>query len=297
MTIRIGNAPCSWGVEFAQDPRNPSWRTVLKECSEAGYTGIELGPVGFMPEDPAVLASALDEFGLELIGGVVFRPFHDPAAWDEVMDGATRTCKALKAHGAQHFVLIDSISPRRAPTAGRPAEAEQMDASEWAAYRERLMTVARMGAEEYGLIPELHPHAGGFMDFEPEVERILAETDPAELKLCIDTGHCTYAGFDPVAFMKRHMDRITYVHFKSTDAKVKAEAIANRTGFYDACGQGIFCNLADGEVDFPAVRQVLLDAGYEGWCTIEQDCDPTLDVSPVADARANREYLESVGFA
>ena len=296
MTIRFGNAPCSWGVEFADDPRNPTWRTVLKECAEAGYKGIELGPVGFMPEDPVVLAEALDEFGLELIGGVVFRPFHDPEAWDEVMDGAVRTCKALKAHGAEHFVLIDSISPRRAPTAGRPAEAEQMDDAEWTAYRDRLMTVARMGAEEYGLIPEMHPHAGGFMDFEPEVERLLSETDPAELKLCIDTGHCTYAGFDPVAFMKRHMDRITYVHFKSTDAKVKAEAIANRTGFYDACGQGIFCNLADGEVDFPAVRQVLLDAGYEGWCTIEQDCDPTLDVSPVDDARANREYLETVGF-
>lgn len=296
MTIRIGNAPCSWGVEFAGDPRNPAWRTVLAECAGAGYTGIELGPVGFMPEDPAELGEALDEHGLELIGGVVFRPFHDPAAWDEVMDGAVRTCRALEAHGARHFVIIDSISPRRAPTAGRPREAEQMDAAEWATYRDRIMTVARMAAEEYGLTPELHPHAGGFMDFEPEVERILAETDPALLKLCIDTGHCTYAGFDPVAFMNRHMGRIAYVHFKSTDARVKAESIANRTGFFDACGQGIFCNLADGEVDFPAVRQILLDADYEGWCTVEQDCDPTLDVTPMDDARANREYLESIGF-
>lgn len=296
MTIRIGNAPCSWGVEFADDPRNPAWRTVLKECAEAGYKGIELGPVGFMPEDPVQLGDALAEFDLELIGGVVFRAFHDKDQWDDVLDGARRTCEALKAHGAKHFVLIDSISPRRAPTAGRAAEAEQMDSTEWTAYRDRIVTVAKMGAEEYGLIPELHPHAGGFMDFEPEVERILAEVDADTLKLCLDTGHCTYAGFDPVAFMKRHMDRITYVHFKSTDARVKAAAIANRTGFYDACGQGIFCNLSQGEVDFPAVRQLLLDTGYEGWCTIEQDCDPTLDVSPMDDAKLNREYLESIGF-
>ncbi len=296
MAIRIGNAPCSWGVEFAGDPRNPSWRSVLSECASAGYTGIELGPVGFMPEDPVELGEALDEYGLELIGGVVFRPFHDPDKWDEVMDGAIRTCKALQAHGARHFVLIDSISPRRAPTAGRVAEAEQMDPAEWVAYRDRLVTIARMGAEDYGLIPELHPHAGGFMDFEPEVERLLYEVDPDLLKLCIDTGHCTYAGFDPVAFMKRHMERITYVHFKSTDPQIKAQAIANRTGFYDACGQGIFCNLSEGEVDFPAVRQVLLDSGYQGWCTIEQDCDPTLDPDPAGDARKNREYLESIGF-
>ncbi len=64
MSIRIGNAPCSWGVEFANDPRNPSWRTVLSECAQAGYKGIELGPVGFMPEDPVELSEALDEFGL-----------------------------------------------------------------------------------------------------------------------------------------------------------------------------------------------------------------------------------------
>ena len=49
MTIKIGNAPCSWGVEFADDYRNPHWRTVLQECADAGYKGIELGPVGFMP--------------------------------------------------------------------------------------------------------------------------------------------------------------------------------------------------------------------------------------------------------
>ena len=48
MTIRIGNAPCSWGVEFANDPRNPPWRQVLSDCAAAGYTGIELGPIGFI---------------------------------------------------------------------------------------------------------------------------------------------------------------------------------------------------------------------------------------------------------
>jgi len=296
MTIRIGNAPCSWGVEFANDPRNPGWRDVLRDCAAAGYKGIELGPVGFMPEDPKLLGEALDEHGLQLIGGVVFRPFHDPDAWDEVLDAAHRTCRALKAHGAEHLVLIDSISPRRAPTAGRAEEAEQMDAMEWAAFRERIATIARIGTEEYGLTTGIHAHAAGFVDFEPELERLLDEVDERILKICFDTGHHSYAGFDPVAFIKRHEDRISYMHFKDIDPEVKARVIENRTGFYDACGQGIFCNLGEGDVDFPAVRQALLDAGFEGWCTVEQDCDPTLDPDPLGDARKNREYLESIGF-
>ena len=294
--ITIGNAPCSWGVEFADDPRNPPWRQVLRENAEAGYTGIELGPVGYMPEDPAVLGEALDEFGQTLVGGVVFRPFHDVSAWDDVLDGAVRTCKALKAHGAEHLVLIDSISPRRAPTAGRASEAEQMDKAEWIAYRDRIAAVAKIGAEEYGLTVGMHAHAGGFIDFEPELERLLSEVDDSILKICFDTGHHSYAGFDPVAFMDRYIGRISYMHFKDIDPKVKADVIAKRTGFYDACGQGIFCNLGDGDVDFPTVRQRLVDAGFNGWCTVEQDCDPSGDTSPVDDANLNRTYLASIGF-
>jgi inosose dehydratase len=229
MTIQIGNAPCSWGVEFADDPRNPAWQKVLSDCAAAGYKGIELGPIGF-------------------------------------------------------------------PTAGRADAAEQMDHAEWAAFRDRIATVARMGTEDYGLTVGIHAHAAGFIDFEPELERLLSEVDETHLKICFDTGHHSYAGFDPVAFMRRHIDRISYMHFKDIDPVVKADAIAKSTGFYDACGQGIFCNLGKGDVDFPAVRQILLDAGFEGWCTVEQDCDPTLDVSPVDDARANRDYLHSIGF-
>lgn len=149
MAIRIGNAPCSWGVEFADDPRNPDWPTVLKECAAAGYEGIELGPVGYMPEEPAILAEALDERGLTLIGGVVFRPFHDAAAWAGVLDAVHRTCRALIAHGARHLVLIDSISTRRAATAGRPDEAEQMGAEEFAGLVGRIREAARIGTEGY----------------------------------------------------------------------------------------------------------------------------------------------------
>jgi inosose dehydratase len=71
VTITVGNAPCSWGVEFPDDPRNPPWRRVLDVCHDAGYRDIELGPIGYMPEDSAVLGEALAERELTLIGGVV----------------------------------------------------------------------------------------------------------------------------------------------------------------------------------------------------------------------------------
>ena len=83
-----------------------------------------------------------------------------------------------------------------------------MDADEWAGFRDRIEKVARIGAEEYGLTVGMHAHAAGFIDFEPELERLLDEVDENLLKICFDTGHHSYAGFDPVGFMRRHVGRL-----------------------------------------------------------------------------------------
>jgi inosose dehydratase len=297
MPIPTANAPCSWGVEFADDPRNPPWTKVLDDAKAAGYRGIELGPVGFMPEDPEILGPALAARDLSLVGGVVFRPFHDPNQWDDVKDGSLRTCRALAAHGAERIVLIDSISPRRAPTAGRSKEAERMAGSDLEAFHGRLRTVARMAKEEFGLSATIHAHAGGWIEFEDELERVLDAIDPQLLSVCLDTGHSVYAGFDPIAFYVAHADRVTYLHFKDVDPKVKATVVAGRVGFYDACAQGLFCNLGKGAVDFVALRQALAAENYSGWATVEQDCDPNGPTSPVDDARSNLDYLKSVGIS
>ena len=76
MSIAIGNAPCSWGVEFPDAPSNPPWQQVFDEASQAGYSGIELGPVGYVPEDPSLLADNLAERGLVLTAGVVLSLIH-----------------------------------------------------------------------------------------------------------------------------------------------------------------------------------------------------------------------------
>lgn len=171
-----------------------------------------------------------------------------------------------------------------------------MSKAEWDGFASRLRDISRMGSEEHGLVVSLHPHAAGFLDFETEVERLLGDIDATLLMLCLDTGHSHYAGFDPVAFMRRHRDRLAYVHFKDIDPVVKAGVVSKRTNFYKACGQGIFCNLGKGMTDFKAVRKLLLDIGYDGWCTVEQDCDPAGSTSPVDDASCNRDYLRSIGF-
>jgi inosose dehydratase len=295
--VLVGNAPCSWGVEFADDPRNPPWTRVLDETAAAGYAGIELGPVGFMPEDPIVLASALAERGLTLTGGVVFQPFHDPARWDQVRDEAARTGRVLAAVGAARMVLVDAISPRRAPTAGRSGEAPRLNRAELEGFLQRMRSVALMGSEEFGLAVSLHAHAGGYVEFEDELECVLDAIEPHLLSVCLDTGHSTFAGFDPVDFYRRHADRVTYLHLKDVDPAVKAHVIEHRVGFYDAWALGLICSLGQGEVDFPGLRDALSEHGFSGWVTVEQERDPQSADASLTDARANLAYLASVGLA
>lgn len=293
MQLNIGNAPCSWGIETPNSDTNPHWKTVLNECQEAGFKGIELGPVGFFPENAKVLGEALSSRDLTLTAGVVFRPFHDPDAWENVLDGAHRTFQSLVSHGAKTGVLIDSIAAERALTAGRPNEARRLGSSDWKSMMQRVETIAKIGTEEYGLNIALHGHAAGFIEYQDEIESALDYIDEKYLTLCIDTGHCLYAGFDPIQFYNTHKERTSYFHFKDIDPLVKRVVIDQRINFYEAITQGLFCNLGKGICNFPELFKAMQAANFQGWSTIEQECDP-LSKNTLKDALTNHHYLKTV---
>jgi inosose dehydratase len=115
--------------------------------------------------------------------------------------------------------------------------------------------------------------------------------------LCVDTGHTTYAGIDPVALLRRHGDRVSYMHFKDIDAGRLAGARAQGQTFQQAVAGGVFRPLGDGCVDFPAVAAELDRIGYEGWATVEQDRLPDSSSTPLEEARRSLDYLRSVGLA
>ena len=49
MKINIATAPVSWGVLMKDTPNVPPYNVVLDQIKEAGYTGTELGPYGYLP--------------------------------------------------------------------------------------------------------------------------------------------------------------------------------------------------------------------------------------------------------
>jgi inosose dehydratase len=65
--------------------------------------------------------------------------------------------------------------------------------------------------------------------------------------------------------------------------------------YFQALHAGIFSELGQGGVDFPAVVRWLEEHDYDGWAVVEQDVLPGMG-TPKESARRNREYLASLGL-
>ena len=85
---------------------------------------------------------------------------------------------------------------------------------------------------------------------------------PRRQDLCLDTGHFAYGGGDPVRLVRRHHHRVRYLHLKSVDGLVQAKVKAEKIPFVKAVGMGVFSNLSEGVVDFPAVHDILSAVNY-----------------------------------
>ena len=294
MQIRIANAPTSWGVEDPQDGANPPWEKLLADIAGAGYAGTELGPLGYLPDDPALLRRELAEHRLELVGGYVFEPLHTREGGARALEIARSTCELLAPAGARYLVIIPGFTPDREGAAGRQEATEPLSQTEWETLVENVEELALLASEDHGLVGVFHPHAGTHVEFENEIERLAADTD---VPLCIDTGHCAYAGIDPVALCRRHGDRVAYLHLKDVDQDRLRQALARELSFEEAVAERVFCPLGEGLVDFADLAAALGEGDFHGWATVEQDRLPTDSTAPAEHAAASLAHLHAAGLA
>jgi inosose dehydratase len=265
--IRLATGPVSWGVDFADAPANPPWPLVLDEIAATGIGALELGPVGYLPEDPERLAGELALRRLRCVGSFVFEDLHDPLRQDDIVAIAERACRVIRGAGGRVLVVIDRVSPERAATVARSDAARRLDGRQWRQLLDGVNRVADV-AHAHDLQPVLHPHAGSYVEFADEVERLLADT---ALPLCLDTGHLALAGIEPATAIRAYGGRLEHLHLKDVDPAVLGLVRRERLDFWAAVAAGVFCPLGRGTIDVAAVTDELARLGYAGFATIEQD--------------------------
>lgn len=295
MGLRVANGPVSWGVDLPDKPGSPPWDEVFTEIGQAGYKWCELGPAGYLPDDDQQVRAELNARGLGVAGSYVFQPMHERDRHADIAAITQKTCGRIAALGGEFLVVIDMVSDERGATAGRSAVAPRLEGQAYQDLLDGLRQTAAIAAE-HGLTPVLHPHAGSYIEFEDEIERVLDDTADDGMQLCIDTGHFAYAGVEPVRFLAEHRDRTPYLHFKDIDPVVHQQVLADGVAFFDAISLGVFCPVGRGVVDFPALATELAN-GFDGPGTIEQDRDFDAETTALEDAKASLDYLRGLGLA
>lgn len=300
-------APCCWGVDDVSNPHLPPWEKVLDEAAESGFDGLELGPYGYMPLDPEILGRALSSRGLSVVAGTIFDNLVDPENRESLLRQTHEICALITAlpapashsrqrYDAPYLTVMDWGHIERDYAAGHSDRAPRLGQRAWIDLVDNIRAISVLARKEYGVRATVHPHAGGYIEFADEIERLTGDIGPDTAGLCLDTGHLAYAGMDPVATLGRYADRLDYIHFKDIDQSVFEEVMSEHIRFFDACAKGVMCPIGKGVIDYAAVRYLLSELSYEGYITIEQERDPRNGNSVLPDLAESRRFLREIGF-
>jgi inosose dehydratase len=307
MAISIATAPCCWGVDDVRNPNLPPWERVFDEAAAAGYEGLELGPYGYVPLDLDRVSAALKARSLQIVAGTIFDDLVSPTNRENLLRQTDEICALLtglppvrsferQRFPAPYLTVMDWGHGERDYAAGHSDRAPRLSGAAWAGMTENIKGIADLARSRYGVRMVIHPHAGGYIEFPDEIERVAGEIPSERAGFCLDTGHALYAGMDPVETLEKYASRLDYVHFKDINRAKFDEVMGRRIRFFEACAEGVMCPIGRGCIDYPAIRALLDRIGYEGFITVEQERDPRHAGGSLADVKTSRDYLRSVGF-
>jgi len=271
MTVRLANAPVTWGVWGANSlPADRTPADILRAVSSAGYDGIELGPLGLFGSAGEV-RQTLGEYGLTLAGAYVpIRVFEGEDAVASDIAQLREVCAALVSCGGDGPIIlaeetIDAIKRNVARGAAHP-ELDLTD-GEWRLFADTMARAADIVRGE-GLRVSYHPHTGTHVEQPHEVDRFLELSD---VGLTLDTGHARAGGDDPIDLLRRWSARVDHVHLKDLSLAVVDQARDNGSEFSMAEAS---TPLGHGDLDLLGFLRELAAQRYSGWIVVEQDRRP-----------------------
>ncbi|HSO88878.1 MAG TPA: sugar phosphate isomerase/epimerase [Draconibacterium sp.] len=140
------------------------------------------------------------------------------------------------------------------------------------AYAKRVGVKLIVGVPNYELLPyvdkkvkeydfnyAIHLH-GPDIAIYPDADDVwdnVKDLDP-RIGMCLDIGHDTRNGKDPVADLKKYHTRVFDIHIKDVTGTTKL-------GYSLEIGRGV--------IDFPAFVRMLREVGYTGVCSLEHEKD------------------------
>jgi len=289
MTISIGINPITWSNDDLQYVGGDiSLQTCLREASQAGYSGIELGHK--FPRDAKTLRPLLDEHGLLLVSGWYSGRLLERDAGEEI-DAIATHAELLEQMGCSILIFAEVTGCIHSQYDTRLSLRPRLSTADWKQFGERLSDVARACGDR-GLKLCYHHHMGTVVQSAADIDAMMQHTSE-EVHLLLDTGHAWFAEADPVALAQQYADRIGHLHCKDIREKVLRRCLNKDCSFLEAVLNGVFTVPGDGCIDYPSIFSALRKVEYEGWAVVEAEQDPSI-ATPSTFARLGCDNLREL---
>lgn len=285
--MKIAGAPISWGVcEVPGWGYQMSPERVLQEMKEIGLTATEFGPQGWLPIEAEARAAEVGKFGLTPVGSFFLAVMHDPDI--DPIPAVEQELKAFEAAGGSYLILAAASGAEGYDA--RPV----LDEQGWQTLFDTLDRIREVCAAK-GVTACLHPHWGTMVQNADEVDRVLRNSS---VGLCLDTGHITCGGGDPVAIVDEFADRVDIVHAKDVRKELASKLLTGEFTWSQGIKAGMFTPIGEGDIDFAAIVKKLDEAGFDGYYVLEQDImidgEPAPGGGPIDNARKSLTSLQSI---
>ncbi|MDU0332960.1 myo-inosose-2 dehydratase [Paenibacillus sp. 3LSP] len=292
-SFRLGAHPINWvGEDVKEHGADTTYEQILDDIQALGLTGTEMGRK--YPTEIGLLKQELSKRGIQLVSQWKSVLFSDPAYREQELEAYRKHAKFLKEMGAEVISTCEvggslHFDPRRTPN---ERQVIPLDDAGWSSLVEGLNAAGQI-AREYGLKLTYHHHGGTVIEGSDEIDKLMELTDPESVWLLFDTGHALYGGADPLNVLRKHYDRIAYVHLKDVrDDRLRKLKEAG-SDFITCIREGVFTVPGDGCIDFGPIIAELVSRGYDGWAMLEGEQDPA-EHPPREYAAKALAYLHSL---
>ncbi|CDI48571.1 myo-inosose-2 dehydratase [Clostridium tetani] len=287
--VKIGIAPIAWtNDDMPELGAENTFEQCISEMALSGFKGTEVG--NKYPRDTKVLKKALELRDMQ-IASAWFSAFLTTKPYEETEKAFIKHRDFLHEMGAGVIVVSEQGHSIQGEMEipifkEKPIFTEE----EWNNLAKGLNKLGKL-AKEKNMEVVYHHHMGTGVQTTEEIDKLMEMTDPTLVYLLYDTGHLVFSGEDPIAVLRKYINRIKHVHLKDIREDIVKTVKQKKMSFLQAVKLGAFTVPGDGNIDFKPVFDILAENNYEGWLLVEAEQDPAR-ANPLEYAIKARKYIQ-----
>jgi inosose dehydratase len=262
--LHIGHTGITWS--------NANIETAITDIGNQGFYGFEtFGEVFDKWEDqPGGLGAVLEAHKLPLISAYCGMNLTDSSKRSDEVAKAVRWAGIVKKCGGK-VAVIGPNGVRR-------------DTYDFAANKANIVAALNdicQAVTDTGITPVLHQHTGTCVETRDETYAVLNAVNTKYVRFGPDIGQLTKGGSDAVQVVKDFLPLIEHMHLKDFDGKDR-----HMSGY---------CPLGQGQVNIPAVLNLMEGRKLHGMVMVELDYDNRESLVPLDLLKTSKAYMVMQG--